>query len=64
VNVIDLDALALHRPEQVNDLPAGAGRLVQRATGYVTTIVAGEPILEHGEATGALPGALVRGGDI
>jgi N-acyl-D-aspartate/D-glutamate deacylase len=64
VNVIDLDALALHRPEQVNDLPAGAGRLVQRATGYVSTIVAGEPILEHGEATGALPGALVRGGRV
>ncbi len=61
VNLIELDALALHRPEQVNDLPAGAGRLIQRADGYVATIVAGEAILEHGEPTGALPGRLVRG---
>jgi N-acyl-D-amino-acid deacylase len=61
VNLIELDALVLHRPEQVNDLPAGAGRLIQRADGYVATIVAGEAILEHGEPTGALPGRLVRG---
>jgi N-acyl-D-amino-acid deacylase len=61
LNLIDLDRLALHRPEQVNDLPAGAGRLIQRADGYVATIVAGASILEHGEATGALPGRLVRG---
>jgi N-acyl-D-amino-acid deacylase len=61
LNLIELDRLALHRPEQVNDLPAGAGRLVQRADGYIATIVAGEAILESGEATGALPGRLVRG---
>ena len=61
VNLIELDALALHRPEQVNDLPAGAGRLIQRASGYIATVVAGESILEAGEATGALPGRLVRG---
>ena len=61
LNLIDLDALALHRPEQVNDLPAGAGRLVQRASGYVATVVAGDVTLEHGEATGARPGRLVRG---
>jgi N-acyl-D-aspartate/D-glutamate deacylase len=61
LNLIELDRLALHRPEQVNDLPAGAGRLIQRADGYIATIVAGEAILEGGEATGALPGRLVRG---
>ncbi|MGZ4689882.1 MAG: N-acyl-D-amino-acid deacylase family protein [Acidimicrobiia bacterium] len=62
LNLIDLGALALHRPEQVNDLPAGAGRLIQRASGYASTIVAGESILEQGEVTGVLPGRLVRGG--
>jgi N-acyl-D-aspartate/D-glutamate deacylase len=61
LNVVDLEGLRLHRPERVNDLPAGAGRLIQRASGYEATIVAGQPILERGEPTGALPGRLVRG---
>lgn len=62
VNIIDYDALEIRRPEVIFDLPAGGRRLVQRAEGYVTTIVSGEPIFENGEATGALPGKLVRAG--
>jgi N-acyl-D-aspartate/D-glutamate deacylase len=42
-------------------LPAGGKRLLQRAEGYVATIVSGEVIYQHGEPTGALPGKLVRG---
>lgn len=61
INVIDLDGLALHAPEMVFDLPAGGRRLVQRADGYVATIVAGEAVAECGEATGARPGRLIRG---
>jgi N-acyl-D-aspartate/D-glutamate deacylase len=61
LNVIDFDRLALHAPEMVRDLPAGGRRLVQRAEGYVATVVAGEVTFEEGEATGALPGRLVRG---
>jgi N-acyl-D-aspartate/D-glutamate deacylase len=61
VNVIDYDALSLRLPELVFDLPGGARRLVQRADGYVATIVAGEATFEHGEETGARPGRLVRG---
>jgi N-acyl-D-amino-acid deacylase len=60
INVIDMDALALHAPEMAFDLPAGGRRLVQRATGYKATIVAGEAVMEDGEATGARPGALIR----
>ena len=60
VNVIDFEALQLHRPEAVFDLPAGGRRLVQRAEGYDLTIKAGEVIFEKGEHTGALPGKLVR----
>ena len=60
LNVIDLDHLALHPPEYVSDLPGGAGRLVQRATGYRATIVAGEVTRAHDADTGARPGRLVR----
>ena len=60
INVIDFDALRLHRPEAIFDLPAGGRRLVQRAEGYDSTIKAGEVIFERGEHTGALPGKLVR----
>ncbi len=61
LNIIDFEALALRHPERVTDLPAGAGRLIQRSDGYVETIVAGETIVDHGELTDARPGELVRG---
>jgi N-acyl-D-aspartate/D-glutamate deacylase len=51
--------LPLHHPELRHDLPAGGKRLVQRVDGYEATIVAGEPMFERGEETGA-PGKLVR----
>jgi N-acyl-D-amino-acid deacylase len=60
-NLIDYDALTLGAPFVTNDLPAGGRRLLQKATGYVSTIKAGEVTFEHGEPTGALPGRLVRG---
>ena len=43
------------------DLPGGARRLVQKAEGIAATIVNGEVTLEHGQPTGHLPGALLRG---
>jgi N-acyl-D-aspartate/D-glutamate deacylase len=61
LNLIDLERLRLLSPEQVNDLPAGAGRLVQRSEGYVATVVGGEAVLEDGEFTGRRPGTVVRG---
>ena len=61
VNVIDWERLNLELPEMVDDLPAGAQRLVQRATGYEATIVSGVVTWRNGEHTGALPGKLVRG---
>ena len=60
VNVIDFERLRLHVPEVRYDLPAGGRRLVQRVDGYVATLVAGTPVFEHGEYTGAHPGRLVR----
>ena len=61
LNVIDLDALTLRRPEMHYDLPGGARRLLQRAEGYDATIVSGQVVLRDGEDTGARPGALLRG---
>jgi N-acyl-D-amino-acid deacylase len=61
VNVIDLERLGLHYPERVEDLPANAGRLIQRSDGYVETMVLGETIVDAGELTDARPGGLVRG---
>jgi len=62
INIIDTAALKLHAPSVVRDLPAGGRRLQQRAEGYVATIVNGVVTYRNGEATGALPGRLVRGG--
>ncbi len=61
LNVIDYDRLSLHTPQVVYDLPAGGRRLIQKAAGYEATIVSGVPVYREGEATGALPGRLVRG---
>jgi N-acyl-D-aspartate/D-glutamate deacylase len=61
LNVIDYDRLTLRAPEVASDLPAGGKRLLQRADGYVATLVAGAVVYEQGEHTGALPGRLIRG---
>ncbi|GGC48753.1 N-acyl-D-amino-acid deacylase family protein [Chelatococcus reniformis] len=61
VNVIDFDRLAIEKPFIRADLPAGGRRFLQRARGYTATVVAGQVTYRNGEATGLLPGALVRG---
>ena len=61
INVIDYENLKIRPPEVLYDLPAGGKRMVQRTEGYDATIVAGEIVYRHGEATDALPGRLVRG---
>lgn len=61
MNVIDFDRLRVHQPELLYDLPAGGRRIVQRADGYAHTFVAGVETYTEGEATGELPGRLVRG---
>jgi N-acyl-D-aspartate/D-glutamate deacylase len=61
LNVIDYDRLSLHTPRVVYDLPAGGRRVIQEAAGYEATIVSGVPVYREGEATGALPGRLIRG---
>jgi N-acyl-D-amino-acid deacylase len=62
LNVIDHDRLTLHAPVAAYDLPAGGKRMVQKATGYELTMVAGVATRRHGADTGLRPGGLVRGG--
>ena len=60
VNVIDFDALELSAPEYVYDFPNGAGRYIQKASGYELTLVNGEVFMEGGEHQGALAGRVIR----
>lgn len=61
LNVIDYDRLTLHVPTVQYDLPSGGRRLMQYAEGYTATVVNGQIVYRDGQATGALPGRLVRG---
>lgn len=60
LNIIDIDRLELQAPHIVRDLPTGGRRLTQSASGYRSTIVAGEEVFRQGQPTGAMPGKLVR----
>ena len=63
INVIDREHLAAaDAPRYVRDFPAGSGRYVVDARGYVATIVNGEVLLDDGRWTGATPGRILRGG--
>lgn len=61
VNIIDHEALTLHPPQLIDDLPAGGTRLMQTAEGYVATVKRGVTIAEGGSLTGERPGRLQRG---
>jgi len=58
--MIDFDRLDPGRLHMVHDLPTGAPRLMQKASGYIATLVAGEVVTRDGEDTGSRPGRLIR----
>jgi N-acyl-D-amino-acid deacylase len=60
LNVIDMATIAPSLPEVVFDLPAGAVRLAQRATGLRATVVNGVQTVADSEHTGDTPGRLIR----
>lgn len=61
INVFDLAVVTPDMPELLYDLPGGARRLRQTASGFAATIVNGEVLLDQGQPTGARPGQLLRG---
>ena len=60
INIIDFEGMSLEYPEIVNDFPGGAGRFIQRSTGYSKTIVNGEVFMQDGEHSGVLNGKMLR----
>jgi N-acyl-D-aspartate/D-glutamate deacylase len=60
--IIDVARLGVGGTRLVHDLPAGSGRFVVDAEGYVAVVVNGEVLLQQGEWTGATPGHVLRGG--
>ena len=60
LNVIDLNRIRLGPPRVEHDLPSGAPRLLQGASGYVATLVGGQVTSREGLDTGARPGGLYR----
>jgi len=61
INVIDFENLHIYGPKLVYDLPANGKRYIQEITGYHSTICSGQVIYRQGQATGKLPGRLIRG---
>jgi len=61
INVFDLETVSPNLPELLYDLPGGARRLRQTATGFRATLVNGEVLIEDGEPTSSTPGQLLRG---
>ena len=59
--LVDRDHLATSTPRLVRDFPAGSGRYVVDATGYVAVIVNGEVLLDNGRDTGTRSGQVIRG---
>lgn len=60
--IFDPETVAPAVPRIEHDLPGGARRLVQEATGFLATIVDGRVLLRDGRHTGALPGRILRRG--
>ena len=60
VVVFDPDTVGPDMPEVLNDLPAGARRLKQTASGILNTVVNGEIFLTNNEHSGATSGRLLR----
>ncbi len=62
LNLIDFDNLRLGGLEVHRDLPSGGSRVLQAASGYKATFVAGAKTRIDDTDTGERPGRLVRGG--
>jgi len=62
VVVFDPARVGAGKPQLVNDLPGGAGRLTASALGVEYVYVNGRLTVASGRATGDLPGSILRSG--
>ena len=60
ITVFDPATVGPLMPRVVHDVPGGARRIEQRATGFAVTVVNGQTLTRDGEATNARPGRLLR----
>jgi N-acyl-D-aspartate/D-glutamate deacylase len=58
--VFDLARIGVKDDEITRDGPGGTPRRVQGAEGIDWVVVNGQPVLDHGQPTGALPGRVLR----
>ncbi len=58
--IFDLEKLDYLPPERLMDFPGGQARMATRAAGYEHLIVNGEVVMTQGQATGTLPGKVLR----
>jgi N-acyl-D-aspartate/D-glutamate deacylase len=59
--LFDPATVGLQRTELVADLPGGAARLIQRATGVEYVLVNGAVLIDRGKQTDACGGTVLRG---
>jgi N-acyl-D-amino-acid deacylase len=64
INVIDFDRLTIEEPFIRADLPTGAKRILQPATGYLARLVNGVMVRRNDTDTGERPGHLLRSGKV
>lgn len=60
INVVDVDRVAEHQPQVIQDFPLGKSRLTQPATGYIATMINGQVIVRNDEHTGDRGGRVLR----
>jgi len=60
VTVFDPATINTLEPEYVQDLPGNETRMIQNASGIHYTLVNGRIAVDHGKATGACSGAILR----
>ena len=60
ITVFDPDTVRPLPEDVVQDFPAGGWRVRELSEGIKSTIVNGEPLIEDGKHTGALPGRVMR----
>lgn len=62
VVVFDADTVEPMELQTLDDIPGGGTRMTKAARGIPWVLVNGEPVVEEGKATTAVPGAVLRAG--